>query len=109
LLCFALLCFALLCFALLWLFFLDRVSLCSPGYPGTHSVDQAGLKLKNPSSSHSQVLGLKACTTTTQLLNLFLLRYLTITTRKLTDAVSNHLFASKFMISCECRPHKKRK
>jgi hypothetical protein len=26
----------------------DRVSLCSPGCPGTHSVDQAGLKLRNP-------------------------------------------------------------
>jgi hypothetical protein len=25
--------------------FQDRVSLCSPGYPGTHSVDQAGLKI----------------------------------------------------------------
>jgi hypothetical protein len=25
-------------------FFQDRVSLCSPGCPGTHSVDQAGLK-----------------------------------------------------------------
>jgi hypothetical protein len=37
----------------------DRVSLCSPGCPGTHSVDQAGLKLRNPSPSASQVLGLK--------------------------------------------------
>jgi hypothetical protein len=26
-------------------FFFDRVSLCSPGCPGTHSVDQAGLEL----------------------------------------------------------------
>jgi hypothetical protein len=26
--------------------FLDRVSLCSPGCPGTHCVDQAGLKLR---------------------------------------------------------------
>jgi hypothetical protein len=39
------------------------VSLCSPGCPGTHSVDQAGLKLKNPPASASQVLGLKACAT----------------------------------------------
>jgi hypothetical protein len=43
--------------------FLDRVSLCSPGCPGTHSVDQAGLVLRNPPASASQVLGLKACTT----------------------------------------------
>jgi hypothetical protein len=27
------------------LFFQDRVSLCSPGCPGTHFVDQAGLEL----------------------------------------------------------------
>jgi hypothetical protein len=25
----------------------DRVSLCSPGCPGTHSVDQAGLELRD--------------------------------------------------------------
>jgi hypothetical protein len=37
---------------------------CSPGCPGTHSVDQAGLKLRNPPASASQVLGLKACATT---------------------------------------------
>jgi hypothetical protein len=30
------------------LFFRDRVSLYSPGCPGTHSVDQAGLELRNP-------------------------------------------------------------
>jgi hypothetical protein len=36
-------------------FFLDRVSLCSPGCPGTHSVDQAGLELRNPPASASQV------------------------------------------------------
>jgi hypothetical protein len=35
--------------------------------PGTHSVDQAGLKLRNPHASASQVLGLKACATTAQL------------------------------------------
>jgi hypothetical protein len=29
-------------------FFPDRVSLCSPRCHGTHSVDQAGLELKNP-------------------------------------------------------------
>jgi hypothetical protein len=48
-------------------FFLDKVSLCSPGCPGTHSVDQAGLKLRNPPASASQVLRLKACSTTAQL------------------------------------------
>jgi hypothetical protein len=45
------------------LFFQDRVSLCSPGCPGTHSVDQDGLKLRNPPASASQVLEVKLCTT----------------------------------------------
>ncbi|GAB1302732.1 Lysosome-associated membrane glycoprotein 2 [Apodemus speciosus] len=36
------------------------VSLCNHGCPGTHSVDQAGLELRNPPASASQVLGLKA-------------------------------------------------
>ena len=40
-------------------FFGDRVSLCSPGYSGTHSVDQAGLELRNPPASASQVKGIK--------------------------------------------------
>jgi hypothetical protein len=42
----------------------DRVSLCSPGCPGTHSEDQAGFELRNLPASASQVLGLKACTIT---------------------------------------------
>jgi hypothetical protein len=42
-LCFVLFCFVLLCFVL---FCWDRVSLCSPGSLGMHSVDQAGLELK---------------------------------------------------------------
>jgi hypothetical protein len=46
-----------------FLVFRVRVSLCSPGCPGTHSVDQAGLKLRNPPASVSRVLGLKACAT----------------------------------------------
>jgi hypothetical protein len=37
--------------------------LCSPGCPGICSVDQAGLELRNPPASGSQVLGLKACAT----------------------------------------------
>jgi hypothetical protein len=45
----------------------DRVSLCIPGYPRTHFVDQAGLELRNPPASASQVLGSKACATTSQL------------------------------------------
>jgi hypothetical protein len=51
--------FVLFCFV-----FRDRVSLCSSGCPGTHSVDQAGLELRNPPASASRVLGLKECATT---------------------------------------------
>ena len=43
---------------------LRQVSLCIPGCPGTHSVDQAGLELRNLPASTSQVLRLKACATT---------------------------------------------
>jgi hypothetical protein len=45
------------------LFVWDRISLCSPGpgCPGTHSVDQAGLELRNPPAS--RVLELEVCTT----------------------------------------------
>jgi hypothetical protein len=48
---------------LVW-FFRDRVSMCSPGCRRTHFVDQAGLNLRNPPASASQVLGLKVCATT---------------------------------------------
>jgi hypothetical protein len=55
----------LIFFIYLFLVFRDMVSLCSTGCPGTHFVDQAGLELRNPPASASQVLGLKAwCTTT---------------------------------------------
>jgi hypothetical protein len=49
------------------LVFRDRVSLYSPGCPGTHFVDQAGLELRNLPASASQVLGLKVCATTARL------------------------------------------
>jgi hypothetical protein len=54
-------------FCLFVFVFQDRVSLYSPGCPGTHFVDQAGLELRNLPASASQVLGLKACTTTLSL------------------------------------------
>jgi hypothetical protein len=56
----------------------DRVSLCSPGCPGTHSVDQAGLELRNLPASVSRVLGLKVCITTPGFYGVFcvdLIRY----------------------------------
>ena len=36
-------------------------------YSGTHFVDQAGFELRNPPTSASRVLGLKACATTPDL------------------------------------------
>ena len=39
------------------------VSLCSPGCLGTHSVDQAGLELRNLPASVSLVLGIKVYAT----------------------------------------------
>ena len=57
-------------FSFSFFFFRDRVSLYSPGWPGTHSVDQAGFELRNPPTSASQVLRLKACATTARLLYL---------------------------------------
>ena len=58
--------FLFVCLFFFW-FFRDRVSLYSPGYPGTQSVDQAGLELRNLLASASQVLGLKVCATTARL------------------------------------------
>jgi hypothetical protein len=52
--CFVLFCFVLFCFETGY----------SPGCPGTHFVDQAGLKFRNPPASASRVLALKACATT---------------------------------------------
>jgi hypothetical protein len=70
---FGLVWFGLVWFGLVWfgLVFQDRVSLCSPGCPGTHFVDQAGLKLRHPPASASQVLGLKACVTTAWLSKIY--------------------------------------
>jgi hypothetical protein len=62
------------CFFLFFVFclvFRDKVSLYSPGCPGTHAVDQAGLELRNPPASASQVLELKACATTARLRRIF--------------------------------------
>ena len=56
--------FILFYFGFFCFVFGDRVSLCNTGCPGNQSVDQAGLELRNLSASGSQVLGLKACATT---------------------------------------------
>jgi hypothetical protein len=67
-------CFVLFC--VLFFCFQDSVSLYSPGCPGTHFVDQAGLEIRNPFASACQVLGLKACTNTAQFLFLIFFKFL---------------------------------
>ena len=64
--------FALMPFVVLLFVFQNRVSLCSPGCPETHSVDLAGLELRDLLASASRVLGLKVCNTTARLSYLFL-------------------------------------
>jgi hypothetical protein len=66
--------FLFVCFCFCFCFW-DRVSLYSPGCPGTLSVDQAGLELRNPPASASQVLGLKACATTTRQISTFVVEF----------------------------------
>jgi hypothetical protein len=82
-------------FLFLFLFFQDRASLCSPGCPGTHSVDQAGLELRNLPASASQVLKLKAYATTVRLfflfLKVYLLLYLKYTVAAFTHMRRGHL------------------
>ena len=52
----------------IFFFFFSRQGFSfSSGCPRTHSVDQAGLKLRNLPASASQVLGLKVCATTARL------------------------------------------
>ena len=53
------------CWLIGWLFSQNRVSLCRPVCPGTHSVNQASLELRDLPASVSQVLRPKTCTTTT--------------------------------------------
>jgi hypothetical protein len=56
--------------------FQDRVSLYSPGCPGTHFVDQVGLELRNPPASASRVLGLKVCATMPGISNSYILQFI---------------------------------
>ena len=45
-------------FLFVCLFVSRQISLCSPGCPGTHAVEQAGSELRDPPAS---VLGSKEC------------------------------------------------
>jgi hypothetical protein len=70
--------FYLFIYLFIYFVFRDRVSLYSPGCPGTHFVDQTGLELRNPPASASQVLGLKACATMPDLCSFFNVKLLSI-------------------------------
>jgi hypothetical protein len=77
--------------------FRNRVSLYSPGCPGTHFVDQAGLEIINLPASTSQVLGLKACTTTAWMDFIFLSAHLIATSGSLgTYTHTKVIFKSHF-------------
>jgi hypothetical protein len=71
------------------------VSLYSPGCPGTHFVDQAGLELRNLPASASQVLGLKACATTARQ-DLFLLYICTMNVTRACRSYKKALNPPKF-------------
>lgn len=59
-----------LLFIFVVLFFKDRVSLYSPGYPRTQSVDEAGLEIRDPRASASSA-GIEGLHHYTQLILLF--------------------------------------
>lgn len=53
------------CLVFILFYFFRQVSLlCSSGYPGTHCVDQADLRIMDPPASAAWVLGLKVCACT---------------------------------------------
>jgi hypothetical protein len=83
--------------------FRDRVSLCGPGCPGTHSVEQAGLGLRNPPASASQVLGLQACATTAPPPKLlFIISYITNQKKKNLFTPENiFLNPNQLQVNCE--------
>jgi hypothetical protein len=56
-------------------FSLDRICLFSPDYPGTWSVDQAGLELRDPSPSDSLVPGLREYVTMSSYLGILYCAY----------------------------------
>jgi hypothetical protein len=87
--------FVLFCFVVF--VFRDRVSLCSPGCPGTHFVDQASLKLRNPSASASQVLGLKPCATTARQDSYYILR------KKIYYLLKDYSWWAWVLHACFCR------
>lgn len=51
------------------------VSLCSSTYPGTISIVQAGVQLRDWSAYVSRMLGSKTCTITAQLVKDFMKQY----------------------------------
>jgi hypothetical protein len=87
-------------------FFRDKVSLCSTGCPGTHFVDQAGLKLRNVPASASQVLGLKACDTTPGYVDLIFeasLVYIAFwDSQGYTETLSKEVHKSNFIFDVLC-------
>jgi hypothetical protein len=88
-------------------FFETRVSLYSPGCPGTHSEDQAGLELRDSPASASWMLGLRACATTARLLKKKFLTFICLFIYHLSwahtqDRVQRTASGSHFFPSAMC-------
>ena len=98
------------CLSFFFLVFQDRVSLCSPGCPGTHFVDQANLELRNLPASASRVLGLKACAITAlpgykkYFFFFFFLKIYLFIICKYTVAVFRHQKRASDLITDGCEP-----
>jgi hypothetical protein len=79
-------------------------ALCSTGCPGTYSIDQAGLNLRNLTASASQVLGLKACTTTARLILLLFVSFFSYYIQNVTYACIKNCIYHSFICICIYNP-----
>lgn len=75
---------------------LTQVPLCGPGYSGPHSVDQAGLNLRDPLASTCQVLGLKACMHDHRVIATDLKNYINLLDNCILKVYPKYLFLSIF-------------
>jgi hypothetical protein len=86
--------FLFVCLFIYWFIYWNRVFLCSPGCPGTHSVDQVGLELQDlPASASWVLLGLQVCATT--LYFFFILKTYLFTYFMYTGTLHIHLYPGR--------------
>jgi hypothetical protein len=75
-----------------------------PGCPESHFVDQAGLEFRNPPTSASQVLRLKACATMPGFIPESLKQLISIYSSENIMLLYNHIDYSKCTMLC-CEIH----